>query len=257
MAPGEDKRHLIPLPENWQTALAITAHPDDLEYGAASAIARWTAQGKQITYCLVTSGEAGIDGIAPVDARAVRQEEQRVAARLVGVRTVEFLDFQDGVLEYGLPLRRALTRVIRRYRPEIVITNNVRETFAADETGGEYDILNHADHIVTGRGIIDAIRDAGNRWIFADLLETGLEPWGGVQQVWAANSPLAGHGVDVTESFDRGVASLEAHKAYIDGLNRPDFDEEEFLESLARRSGTYLGCKFAVSFEVLRFSSEW
>ena len=191
----------------------------------ASAIARWTAQGKRVSYCLVTSGEAGIDGLAPGEAWAVRQEEQHTAAAAVGVDTVEFLGFQDGVLEYGLPLRRALATVIRQRRPEIVITNNLRDTFAAEERGGDRDPLNHADHIVTGRAIIDAVRDAGNRWVFTDLVAAGLEPWGGVRQLWVANSPLARHAVDVTVSFDRGVASLEAHRAYIDGLNRPDFDK--------------------------------
>lgn len=88
---------LEPLDESWERALAVVAHPDDLEFGAAAAIARWTAQGKHVTYCMVTSGEAGIDSMSPEETRKVREEEQRVSAALVGVDTVEFLGLPDGV----------------------------------------------------------------------------------------------------------------------------------------------------------------
>jgi len=251
----EAVKTLSPLDEQWQNGIAIVAHPDDLEYGASSAIARWTAQGKKLTYCLVTSGEAGIDGMAPAEASKVRRAEQHASAAAVGVDTVEFLDFKDGVIEYGLPLRKAIARVIRRHKPQVVVTNNLRDTFDGELLGREYAPLNHADHIATGRAILDGVRDAGNRWVFEDLLaDEGLQPWGGVGAVFVANSPFAGHGVDVTQYLDRGVASLVAHDAYIKGLGRDDFDPEEFLESLARHAGTQLSCKFAVSFETLRLA---
>src|ERR1043165_2184445 len=99
---------LLPVDEDWQRALAIVAHPDDLEFGAAGAIARWTAQGKEIVYVMVTSGEAGLDGLPPGEARAVREAEEVESARVVGVDRVEFLGFKDGVVEYGLPLRAAV-----------------------------------------------------------------------------------------------------------------------------------------------------
>ena len=117
------------VPEDWKRALAVVAHPDDLEYGAAAAIARWTGQGKQIAYCLATSGEAGIDSMPPEQAGPVREAEQRAAAAVVGVSDVEFLGLPDGILEYGLPLRRAITAAIRRHRPEIVIGLSHREDF--------------------------------------------------------------------------------------------------------------------------------
>jgi hypothetical protein len=101
----------------------------------------------------------------------------------------------------------------------------------------------------------DAVRDAGNRWVFNDQLVDGLEPWGGVQAVWAFGSPQAGHGVDTTDTFDAGVASLEAHGAYIEGLGWEHFDPAEFLEGVARASGTRMGVPFAVGFEV--FSLGW
>jgi LmbE family N-acetylglucosaminyl deacetylase len=235
---------LTPVDEDWQHALAIVAHPDDLEFGAAAAVARWTDAGKRITYCMVTSGEAGIDGLRPDECRVLREAEQVESARLVGVDTVEFMGLTDGVLEYGVHLRSAITAVVRRLRPDIVITNNFRETW-----GGE--TLNQADHIAVGRASLDAVRDAGNRWVFADQLADGsLEPWRGVRQVWAAGSPDSRHGIDTTATFDRGVASLEAHSAYIDGLGWPDFDPREFLESAARPAGTRLGAKFGTTFEV-------
>ncbi len=240
---GMEPAPLQPLPEDWERALCVVAHPDDLEFGAAAAIARWTGQGKHIVYCMVTSGEAGIDGIPPEDCRPLREAEQVESARLVGVDLVEFLGFQDGIVEYGVPLRAAIAQVVRRHRPEIVVTGNFRDTF-----GGRN--LNQADHIAVGKAVLDAVRDAGNRWIFSDQLVEGLEPWGGVTSVWAANSPGAEHGVDTTDTFDAGVASLAAHAAYIEGLGWEGWDPEEFLEGIARPTGQRMGVAKAAAFEV-------
>ncbi len=238
-----------PLAEDWQRALAIVAHPDDMEYGAAAAVARWTGQGKQVGYCMVTSGEAGIDTMPPEQARQVREAEQIAAAAVVGVNVVEFLGFPDGIVEYGLPLRRALARAVRMHRPEIVLTDNFRETY-----GGVW--LNQADHIAVGRAAVDAVRDAANRWVFRELLDEGLQPWAGVRQVWAASSPNAKHAVDTTDSFEAGVASLEAHSAYLGALGDVMGDAREFLEALARSVGTGLGTRYAAAFEVLPIRAE-
>jgi LmbE family N-acetylglucosaminyl deacetylase len=235
---------LEPLNEDWQRALAVVAHPDDMEFGSAAAVARWTGKGKHVGYCLVTSGEAGIDGMSPGEAGPLREGEQRASAAVVGVDEVEFLRLPDGVLEYGVPLRREIARVVRQHRPDVVITNNFRDTWDGDV------ILNQADHIATGRAVLDAVRDAGNRWVFADL---GLEPWGGVKQVWAAGSPQARHAVDVTATFDRGLESLNAHAAYIAGLGEGAFDPEEFLEGAGRSVGARLGTKYGAAFEVFHF----
>ncbi len=244
-----DGPRLKPVREDWERALVVVAHPDDMEFGASAAVARWTDQGKHVVYCLVTSGEAGIDGLAPDECRPLREEEQRESCRIVGVEEVEFLRLPDGILEYGVGLRREITAVVRRHQPQIVITNNFRDTW----DGGS--ALNQADHIATGKATLDAARDAGNRWIFSEHTESGLEPWGGVLQVWAAASPLSRHGADTTETFNRGVASLEAQQAYIDGLGWADFDPAEFLEGGARAAGSALGCTFASSYEV--FSLGW
>jgi LmbE family N-acetylglucosaminyl deacetylase len=228
---------LEPIDEQWARALAIVAHPDDLEYGTAAAIARWTAQGKQVVYCLATSGEAGIDGLAP---------EQRASAAIVGVDEVEFLGYPDGVLEYGLPLRRDIARAVRRHRPDVVITGNYHESWGPGA-------LNQADHIAVGRAVLDGVRDAANRWVFRELLDEGLEPWH-ARQVLVSAGTHSTHGVDVTEHFATGVASLEAHAAYLSGLgDNAMADPQEFLESFAREMGSRLGVRFAVAFEVITF----
>lgn len=231
------------LPEDWSVALAVAAHPDDLEYGSASAIARWTQQGKTVCYLLVTRGEAGIDAISPDVAGPLREAEERNSARVVGVNTVEFLDYQDGTIEYGLPLRRDLAKAIRRHRPEVLVAITQRLTFP-----GNY--LNMADHRAVALALLDAARDAGNRWIFPELLEEGLEPWKGVRMVCLSGSASPTHGVDVARHLDRGVASLAEHRVYLENLGR-DFNGREFLSSMAAEAGQRLGCRFAVSFEVI------
>jgi LmbE family N-acetylglucosaminyl deacetylase len=239
---------LEPVDESWERALVVVAHPDDVEFGAAAAIARWTDQGKTVVYCMVTSGEAGIDGIAPDECREIRIAEQIASAKIVGVEEVEFLGLPDGVLEYGVPLRRSITEVVRRHRPEIIVTNNFRETW-----GGT--MPNQPDHMAVGRAALNSAGDAGNRWVFPEQLVDDLEPWGGVKQVWASGSPNSTHGVDTTDTFDRGVDSLKAHQAYIDGLGWENFDPAEMLEGMSRPTGSRLGVTHATAFEV--FSMTW
>jgi LmbE family N-acetylglucosaminyl deacetylase len=239
---------LEPVDESWERALVVVAHPDDVEFGAAAAVARWTDQGKDVTYCMVTSGEAGIDSLPPDECRTVREAEQIASAEIVGVDVVDFLGLADGVVEYGVPLRRAIAEVVRRHRPEIVITNNFRETWGGSAP-------NQPDHMAVGRASLDAAGDAGNRWIFPEHLAADLEPWGGVRQVWAAGSPRARHAVDTTATFDRGVESLKAHRAYIDGLGWEGFDPAEMLEGMSRPTGSRLGVAHAAPFEV--FSLSW
>lgn len=237
---------LLPVDEDWSSALAIVAHPDDLEYGTAAAVARWTAQGKHVVYCLATSGEAGIDGLAPEECGPLREEEERASATIVGVDTVEFLGHPDGMLEYGLPLRRDVARAVRRHRPDVVITGNYHDTWGPG-------MLNQADHIAVGRAVLDGIRDGANRWVFRELLDEGLPPWQ-ARQLLVAGGPQVTHGVDVTETFQAGVASLGAHVEYLRGLgDHPMADPEEFLESMARATGSRMGATFAVAFELISF----
>src|SRR3954471_21875814 len=109
---------LEPVDENWERALVVVAHPDDVEFGAAAAVARWTDQGKTVVYAMVTSGEAGIDSLSPQESRTVREAEQVESARIVGVEEVEFLGQPDGVLEYGVALRKVICAAVRRHQPE-------------------------------------------------------------------------------------------------------------------------------------------
>ncbi|MFC9973022.1 PIG-L deacetylase family protein [Spirillospora sp. NPDC127200] len=230
-----------PVPEDWERAVAIVAHPDDLEYGASTAVAKWTSQGKSVVEVLATRGEAGIDSMDPEEVARVRSAEQVKAARAVGVETVEFLDLPDGVLEYGLPLRRALTEVIRRHRPEVVVSLNFRETWR----GGQG--FNMADHRVLGLAVADAVRDAANRWVFRDL---GLEPWQGTRFALFASSPNPTHYVDVTGHLAAGVTSLKAHKVYFDNLGQ-GFDPEAFLGGIVEETGRQVGVAHAMPFEMI------
>jgi LmbE family N-acetylglucosaminyl deacetylase len=242
---GDAAPDLAPLPEDWQRGLAIVAHPDDLEYGAASAVARWTGQGKEVAYVLATEGEAGIDGMLPAAAGPLRRAEEVRGAAVVGVQTVEFLDHRDGVVEYGLELRCDLARMIRRHRPEVLILSNYDERWP---WGG----VNMADHRAVGLAAIDAARDAGNRWVFPELLDEGLEPWGGVRRVFVNASPRAAHAVDVTDTLDRGVASLREHQVYLEGLGESGMaDPDTFLRGAAAGTGTRFGGRPAVAFELL------
>jgi LmbE family N-acetylglucosaminyl deacetylase len=235
---------LEPVDEEWSSALAVVAHPDDLEYGAAAAVARWTRQGKRIVYCLATSGEAGIDAVAPEHAGPLREAEERAGAALVGVDAVEFLGHPDGMLEYGLELRRDVARAVRRHRPDVVVTCNHHDTWSG---GGR----NQADHIALGRAVIDGVRDAANRWVFRELLDEGLEPWH-ARRILVSDSPLATYGADVTETLADGIASLEAHAEYLRGLGPGALtDPREFLTSTAGPAGARMGTTYAVAFEVI------
>lgn len=232
---------LEPLPTDWGRALCIAAHPDDLEYGTAIAVSRWTEEGKEVAYVLATSGEAGIDGVHPDEAGPLREQEERDGAAEVGVTTVEFLGLRDGVIEGGLALRRTLARAIRRHRPEAVFTVTERQTF------GGYS-FNMADHRILGLAVLDACRDAGNRWIFPELLDEGHEPWDGVQVCGLAGSPVPTHAVEVQAAhLDAGIRSLEAHARYLEGIG--GMDVRAFLTEAVEQGGQAFGTPLAVTFE--------
>ncbi len=232
---------LPPLPEDWHRAIAVVAHPDDLEYGAASAIARWTDQGKDIRYVLATRGEAGIDSLPPAEAGPLRTEEQVASAAVVGVTTVEFLDHPDGLVVNGVDLRRDLAAAIRRHQPEVIIASNYRLRWGP---GGPWI---HVDHRELGQALPDAVRDAANRWLFT---EAG-EPWSGVRWIAFGSSTEPTHATDVTDHLAAGVASLECHRTYLDALDDPDFDPERFLSDAAASAGPRLGVDRAMTWELV------
>ncbi len=232
-----------PVPEDFERALFVAAHPDDLEYGLAGVAARWTGQHKQVVYVLATAGEAGIDTVAPQEAGPLREQEERDGAAEVGVEVVEFLGHADGTLEPTVALRRDLARSIRRHRPEVVVTMTWAER---PGWGG----LNHADHRATGIAALDAVRDAGNRWVFPELRDEGLEPWSGVRFALVHGAPEPTRSVDVTGHLDAAVRSLEAHRVYLDVLGG-DVDPRAFLARTYAAGGEAVGVEHAVTLELI------
>jgi LmbE family N-acetylglucosaminyl deacetylase len=224
-----------PMPEDWTRGVAVVAHPDDLEYGAAAAVARWTGQGKQFAYVIASSGEAGIAGREPAVVGPLREGEERRSAAVVGVSEVVFLGHPDGLIEYGVPLRRDLARALRQLQPEVVIT------MSFDLTWGEDGPVNHADHRAVGLAALDACRDAANEWLFRDLALPSAQ----IKDAYVVTADAPDHFVDVTATIDAGVASLREHRAYLDGLGG-DFDPDDFLRKIAGYVGMGAGCEYAV-----------
>ena len=228
------------VPEDWGTALAVIAHPDDMEYGAAAAVARWTAQGKHIVYVLVTDGEAGIASMSPLEVGPLRRAEQIAACGEVGVDTVEFLGLADGLVTEGLELREQLCAALRRHRPDVVLSINFRDSWGGPS-------WNHADHRAVGRALLDAVRDAANPWLFS----TAGPPWPHVRFVAFSGSAEATHGVDVTASFDAGVRSLARHAVYLANLSGEMASPDAFLRGGAEAAGSRLGVPLAAAFELI------
>ena len=211
----------LPMPDDWQRALVVAAHPDDIEYGLAAAVAVWTAAGKEVHYLLATRGEAGMAGLPPAEAGPVREEEERRSAAVVGVSEVEFLDHRDGVLVAGPELRRDLAAAIRRHRPEMVVTGYFGATWTPPGVSPAY--VNSADHRALGQSVIDAVADAANEWIFPDLPE---EPWRGVTYIAVSELLDPPHEVDVADQVEKAVASLCEHRRYLELLSDQPVEEQ-------------------------------
>ncbi|MFK4546994.1 LmbE family N-acetylglucosaminyl deacetylase [Streptomyces tendae] len=231
---------LTSFPDDWTTALCVVAHPDDIEFGGSGAVATWTAAGKSVGYLLLTRGEAGIDGLAPEECAKVREAEQRAGAEAVGVTSVEFLDHPDGTLTYGTGLRRDIAAAIRRARPQLVVGYNHRDTTSTAK-------WNTADHRAAGRALLDAVGDAGNRWIFPD---PDAEPWAGVRYVAMMASPEPTHAVDVSDGVEAAVASMEAHRTYLAGLGFTG-DVRAPVTGQYAQTGERFGGVPAVAFELV------
>ena len=225
----------------WQRVLCIVAHPDDLEYGTSAGVAAWTRRGVEVSYLLLTSGEAGMQR-PPQEVGPLRAQEQRTACRRVGVSDLTILDFPDGMLEYSLDLRRAIARAVRQRRPDVVVT----ALWDVEAYGG----LNQADHRAAGLAVVDGVRDADNTWVFPELArDEGLPKWH-TKAILVAGHPDATHGVEVARAdVDAGVASLEAHAAYLADLPTHPVPAV-FIPQLLGNGGRALGTEFAVTFRV-------
>ena len=233
------------LPEDaFDRVLCVVAHPDDIEYGLSAAVHRWTEAGKAVSYFLLTRGEAGIATMPPEQAGPVREAEEVESARIVGVSDVRFGDHRDGQVEYGLALRRDIAREIRRTRPQLVVAQNLDVRFL----GG---MINQADHRAVGLATLDAVADAGNRWIFPELVDEGYEPWEGVGLLAITASPSPTHVVDVGDHLEAAVASLEAHDAYNSALPDTFPSPRELLTGILGQGGQLAGMEYAVALEVI------
>lgn len=237
-----------PLPlDDVARVLAVYAHPDDVDFGSCATVARWVAEGLEVSYLIVTRGEAGGPaGVARKDLPAIREAEQRAAAAVVGVERVEFLDgYADGTLLPTIGLRHDIARVIRRVRPDRVLTSSPLRRW--EHIAGP----SHPDHLAVGEATTCAVYpDARNPFAFPDLLAEGLQPWT-VREVWYSAGPDPDHFVDVTETYDRKVAALRAHASQT--ASQPDIDSRvrRMLTDNGRTAGLADG-RLAEGFSVIR-----
>ncbi len=224
-------------------ALVIAAHPDDIEFGAAGTLTLWADAGADITFCLVTDGGAGSN--APdVDLKALvlqRQDEQRAAATIQGVREVLFLGYADGVLEPTMALRRDLTRIIREVRPDRVLCSDPTLIFA----GTNY--INHPDHRAAAEAAIYAVfPSAGTRPIFPELLAEGYEPHD-IAELWMFFSENSNTVVDISATMDRKIQALLCHKSQLGA------EVEKMVREWDAERGKEKGYAYAETFRVMRF----
>jgi LmbE family N-acetylglucosaminyl deacetylase len=196
-----------------ESAMAIVAHPDDIEFSCAGTLARWCQAGARISYVLCTSGEVGFDeaGMDKETAAQIREEEQREAADIVGAHEVIFLRQPDGLLQPTLELRKMLVREIRRFRPEVVVSGDPTIVWAGDE------YINHPDHRAASTAALDAtFPAAGQPNLFAELEEAGLfahKP----RKVYVTCWDGADHYVRIDDTIDLKIAALRAHASQMKG----------------------------------------
>ena len=204
--------------EQSDRVLCVAAHPDDLEYGVSAAVAKWVEQGVDVTYLLLTTGEAGIQDKSPEETGPLRAQEQKRACAKVGVDDLRILDFSDGVLEYSIELRKKIAEVIRDVKPTVLVLTE----WGLEVPWG----LNHADHRVAGLAAVDAVRDAGNKWLFTDLTDENgaqLDYWQ-VSTLLVSGSDRPTHQIEITgEPIEKGIESLREHRVYLENLgDHPD-----------------------------------
>ncbi len=208
-------------PDNWdppQNILVILAHPDDPEFFCGATLARWARAGHKITYQLLTCGDKGFNDSTPPDMTAealcaIRHEEQQAAAGVIGAQTVHWLDHPDGYLVPDLDLRREVVRVIRRLKPDILVTCDPQTLFA---TYG----INHPDHRAAGQAVLDAVFPAaGNKEYFPELLKEGLEPHM-PHEVWCSLTNQPSVVLDVTDTWPVKMEALLHHKTQIGDVEK-------------------------------------
>jgi LmbE family N-acetylglucosaminyl deacetylase len=228
------------LDPSFRTILCVAAHPDDIEFTMAGSVAKWTREGRDVVFCLVTTGGAGTneytpdgDGLVPT-----RERELHEAARILGVKQVVLLGYADGTLEPTLGLRRDLTRVIRRCRPDVVVCGDPTVRYY----GNEY--LNHPDHRAVASAALDAVfPSAETRGIFPELLTEGLAPHK-VKEVLISGAVPPDTWIDIGDTLDVKVAALKAHASQVG----PGEWVEPMLREWAARDATRSGVSLAEAY---------
>jgi LmbE family N-acetylglucosaminyl deacetylase len=224
------------------SVLVVMAHPDDAEFSAGGTLARWTAAGSKVTYCVCTDGDKGTSDPErdPREVAGQRIAEQRAAARVLGVEEVVFLGHPDGTLQPSLELRRDVVRVIRRVRPEAVLCPDPTRRF-----GPEY--INHPDHRAIGEVTLDAIYpSARDPLVFPELVAEGLEPHK-VTQVFVANPSEITCVVDITSTLETKLEALRQHRSQI-----TDDRLREFVPRRAADIGAPYGLAAAEAYHLIR-----
>jgi LmbE family N-acetylglucosaminyl deacetylase len=218
--------------ESVDRALCVLAHPDDVDFGSAGTVATWTAAGTEVTYLIVTDGDAGgFDETPREQMGPLRRAEQEAAAKAVGVTDVRFLGYPDGRLELTLGLRRDISRVIRQVRPQRVLTSSPERFY--ERIGAS-----HPDHMTVGESTLRAVYpDARNPFAFPELLaEEGLDAWT-VDEVWLTASPRADHAVDVSDVVELKFAALKSHVTQVSHRD----DLEQFVGGWMRQTASRFG----------------
>jgi len=235
-----ERRTTSTLGASLRRILCIAAHPDDLEFTVAGSVARWTSEGRAVTFCLATTGGAGTNEHTPSSEGLIpiRKDESREAARILGVHDVIFLGHQDGVVEPTIALRRDLARVIRGCRPDVVVCGDPTVRYY----GNEY--LNHPDHRAVASAALDAVFPSSEtRAIFPELLTEGLEPHK-VKEVWLSGAIPPDTWIDIGDTLAMKCASLKAHVSQVGKGEWVD----ELLRGWAVRDGKHVGVGHAEAF---------
>jgi len=206
--------------------MVITPHPDDAEFGVSGTVARWVSEGRDVIYVVCTNGDKGTSdpNMKSDELARIREQEQRAAAKLLGVRDVIFLGYPDQTLEDTPEFRKEIVRLIRVYRPEIVVTADPYRRY-----------LWHRDHRITGQVVLDAVFPYARDFLaYPDLLEEGLQPHK-VKEVllWASEDP--NYRSDITDTFDIKIAALRCHKSQIEDNLPPDWEDRlrQWFRSMA------------------------
>ncbi len=246
---AEDERSVVETdPQGVERILVVVAHPDDVDFGAAGSVALWRKAGIEVSYCIVTDGEAGGSDrtVSRRDMARLRQAEQRAAAAEVGVDEVVFLGYPDGRLTAGMALRRDVSRLIRQLRPDRVVCQSPERMW--DRLGAS-----HPDHLAAGEAAVCAVYpDARNPFAHPELLEEGLEPFS-VPELWVMAMPDPTHVVDITDTFPRKVAALRQHRSQVGDGEWIEDRIREWAAEGARRAGLPEG-RLVESFRVAHIS---